>query len=64
MTGIEALRSVQFVTKNGKRFAVLTSEAWESLIEWLETVEDTQIAREAFESLKKRPRGRVAELVG
>ena len=52
MIGLDALQSVQFVTKKGKRFAVLSSEDWESLIEWLETLEDTQIARKAFAELK------------
>src|SRR5262245_39580549 len=52
MTGLDALQSVQFVTKNGKRLAVLSANDWESLIEWLETVEDAQIAREAFAELK------------
>jgi hypothetical protein len=52
MTGLDALQSVQFVTKKGKRFAILSAEDWESLIEWLETLEDTKIAREAFAELK------------
>ncbi len=52
MSGLEALQSVQFVTKRGKRFAVLTGDDWESLIEWLETLEDVRIARQAFAELK------------
>jgi PHD/YefM family antitoxin component YafN of YafNO toxin-antitoxin module len=52
MSGLDALQSVQFVTKSGKRFAVLSADDWESLIEWLETLEDAQIARKAFEELK------------
>jgi hypothetical protein len=52
MTGLEALQSVQFVTAQGKRFAVVTAEDWEALIEWLETLEDAQIARAAFAELK------------
>ena len=65
MTGPQALQSVQVVTKNGKRFAVLSADDWESLIEWLETLEDVQIARQAFAELKaakgnKKPRGVVA----
>ena len=55
MTGIEALQSVQFVTKNGKRLAVLSAEDWEALTEWLETLEDAQVAREAFARLKTTP---------
>lgn len=53
MTGLDALQSVQFVTAKGKRFAVIDADDWESLIEWLETLEDVQIAREAFAQLKK-----------
>ena len=52
MSGLDALQSVQFVTKKGKRFAVLSADDWEALIEWLETLEDTQIARQAFAELK------------
>ncbi len=52
MNGIEALQSVQFVTVKGKRLAVLTIEDWESLIEWLETLEDTQLAERALAQLK------------
>ncbi len=52
MLGTEALRSVQFVTVKQKRFAVLSVEDWEALIEWIETLEDTQIARSAFAELK------------
>lgn len=53
MTGLDALQSVQFVTKNKKRLAVVNADDWESLIEWLETLEDAQIARQAFAKLKK-----------
>jgi len=52
MTGLELLRSVQFVTVKGKRLAVLNAEDWEALIEWLETLEDVQIAEKAFTELK------------
>ena len=52
MTGLDALQSVQFVTNKGKRLAILSAEDWESLIEWLETLEDAQIAREALAELK------------
>ena len=51
MSGLEALQSVQFVTKKGKRLAVLSADDWEALIEWLETLEDVQTAREAFAEL-------------
>lgn len=52
MTGLDALQSVQFVTAKGKRLAVLDADDWEALIEWLETLEDAQIARRAFDELK------------
>lgn len=52
MTGLDALQSVQFVTRKGKRFAILTADDWDSLVEWLETLEDAQIARQAFAELK------------
>ncbi len=52
MSGLDALQSVQFVTKKGQRLAVLTADDWESLIEWLETLEDAQIARQAWAQLK------------
>lgn len=52
MTGSEALQSVQFVTVNGKRLAVLSADDWETLIEWLETLEDVAIAKAAFAELR------------
>lgn len=52
MTGLEALQSVQFVTVKGKRLAVVNAEDWEALVEWLETLEDVQVARDAFAALK------------
>lgn len=52
MTGTQALQSVQFVTVKGKRLAVLTAEDWEAMVEWLETVEDIQVAQQAFANLK------------
>jgi hypothetical protein len=52
MSGMDILQSVQFVTVKGKRFAVLNADDWEALIEWLETLEDLHIARQAFAELK------------
>ena len=52
MTGTQALQSVQFVTVKGKRLAVLNAEDWEALIDWLETVEDVNVAQQAFDHLK------------
>ncbi len=52
MTGPDALQSVQFITAKGKRFAVVSAEDWEAMIEWLETLEDMQAVRQAFAELK------------
>jgi hypothetical protein len=52
MNGLNALQSVQFVTVKGKRLAVLNYDDWEALIEWIETLEDLQIAQTAFAQLK------------
>ena len=52
MTGTGALQSVQFVTVKGKRMAILDAEDWEALIEWIETLDDIQIARDAYAELK------------
>lgn len=51
-SGIEALQSVQFVTVRGKRLAVLSSEDWEALVEWLESIEDAQTVQSAVRELK------------
>ena len=53
MAGLEALEAVQYVTVKGNRLAVIGIDEWEALIEWLETLEDTQIAKAAFAELKK-----------
>ena len=52
MTGLEALQAVQFVTVRGRRLAVLNAEDWESLVEWLETLEDVSLAKEAQRALQ------------
>ncbi len=52
MMGIEALQSVQYISAKGKRFAVVNLDDWETLLEWLETVEDIEIAKQAMTSLK------------
>lgn len=52
MGGLEALQSVQFVTVNGKRMAVVDGDEWEAMIEWLETIEDIEVARQAFATLR------------
>ena len=52
MTGLEALQSVQYVTVGKGRFAVIGVDDWEALIQWLETLEDLQVAKEAFAELR------------
>jgi hypothetical protein len=52
MTGLDALQSVQYVTVEGKRFAVIDMDDWEALVEWLEDVEDSEIIREAITQLQ------------
>lgn len=52
MIGLEALQAVQFVTVHGRRLAVLDVEDWESLVEWLETLEDVSLAKEAHRTLQ------------
>ena len=52
MTGLEALQAVQFVTVDGRRLAVLNAEDWEALVEWLETLEDISVAKEAHRTLQ------------
>ncbi len=52
MTALEALESVQYVTVKGKRLAIVSADEWEAMIEWLETVEDVHIAKEAFAELE------------
>ena len=52
MTALEALESVQYVTIKGKRLAIVGADEWEAMIEWLETVEDIDLANEAFAQLE------------
>jgi hypothetical protein len=52
MTALEALQSVQFVTVNGRRLAVLNAEDWDCVVEWLETLEDVAVAQEARRALE------------
>ena len=52
MSAMQALQSVQFVKAKGKRYAVLSADEWEALIEWLETLEDLEVVRKAFMDLK------------
>ena len=52
MTGLDALQAVQFVTVQGRRLAVVNAGDWESLVEWLETLEDVSLAKEAQRTLQ------------
>jgi hypothetical protein len=52
MTALEALQSVQFVTVNGRRLAVLNADDWECVVEWLETLDDTTAAEAARRALQ------------
>lgn len=52
MRGLEALQSVQYVTVEGKRYAVLSVEDWEALVEWLEDIEDVRVAEEELALLR------------
>ena len=52
MSAMQALQSVQFVKAKGKRFAIISAEEWEALIDWLETLEDLEIVHKAFADLK------------
>jgi hypothetical protein len=52
MTGLEALQSVQYVTVQNKRLAVVGLDEWEAMLEWLETLEDAEVAKQAYDQLK------------
>ncbi len=52
MTGLEALKSAQFITVKDQRLVVLTAEDWDALIEWLEDLEDAKIAKQSLSELK------------
>lgn len=52
MINWEAIQSVRFVTVKGKRLVVLNADDWETLIAWLEEMEDLQIARSVLAKLK------------
>lgn len=53
MSGLEALQSVQFVTWEGRRHAIMDGGDWDALVEWLENIEDVQAARQAYHALKE-----------
>jgi hypothetical protein len=51
--GSTQLKSVQYVEIEGKRFAVVPVEDWEAMIEWLEGLEDLDIARRALAEVRE-----------
>lgn len=51
MTGLEALQAAQHLTVNDKKYVVVEAGDWEALIEWLETLEDMQVFRQAHGEL-------------
>ncbi len=59
MKPLEALQSVQFVTIQGKRFAVVSIEDWDMVLAWLETIAVAEVLppehqETALEVLRKR----------
>ncbi|MBI4675667.1 MAG: hypothetical protein HY741_28825 [Chloroflexi bacterium] len=58
MIANDVLQSVQFVTVKGKRFAVIDAEDWEALVEWVESLQDVALARQALDMLKESGRQR------
>ena len=64
MTGLEKLNSIQFVVdQEGRPAAVQMSiAAWESLLDYLDDLEDRAYIKEMFPRLRKGPgKGRVLE---
>ena len=57
MTGLEALKSAQFVIgQDGRPSAVqLDIDAWESLLDWLEDSDDRAFVQEALPRLRLGP---------
>ena len=51
MSGLELLQTVQYVTVKDQPLAVLSLEDWEALIEWIETLEDRDVAKQAAGAL-------------
>ena len=64
MTGLEKLNSVQFVVdQDGRPAAVqMSMAAWESLLDYLDNLEDRTYIKEILPSLRKGPgKGRVLD---
>jgi len=52
MTGLEALQSVRYISLKDGRFALIPMADWEALVEWLESHDDVQTARQAYAELQ------------
>jgi len=53
----QILKSVHFISvPDGRRFAVLDADGWESLMEWLEDFEDTRIIQQSLTRLREGPK--------
>ena len=57
MSGLEMLKSVQFVVdKQGQPSAVqMDIDTWESLLDWIEDIEDRTVVKEALPRLRGGP---------
>jgi predicted DNA-binding protein len=57
MNGLEVLKTVQFVVdREGRPAAVqIDIAAWESLLDWLEDLEDRALVKEALPNLRQGP---------
>jgi len=53
MNILNRLQSVRFTQIEGKPVAVLDVDDWQAAIEWLETIEDVQIVRNALTELEE-----------
>lgn len=47
MTGLEAPQAARYVNVQDRQYVVVDAADWEALIEWLETLEDLQVFRQA-----------------
>lgn len=52
MTALEVVQSVRYITVRDKRYAFVDVEEWESIIEWIETLEDLQVFRQTTAELE------------
>ncbi len=52
MTALEVIQSVRYITVRDKRYAFVDAEEWESIVDWIETLEDLQVFRQATAELE------------